>query len=352
MKFKEANTIEEIATILNCKILGDPTKVISGINRIEEANDTDITFLADEKYIKYLSECKAGCIIVNEAFPNLGEVKNMNFLLSPDPRKSFNSLLLLLNEKKKKERKSFIHQSVEVGDNCKIHDSVYIAPNCTIGDECEIGENTVIMPGVVICNYCKIGKNTLINSNVSINEECEVGNNCIIHSGVVIGSDGFGFQENPDGSYTKIPQLGNVIIRDDVEIGANSTIDRAILGSTIIEKGVKIDNLVQVAHNVIIGENTAIAAQVGISGSSKIGKRNKIAGQCGIAGHLNICDDVFLMAQSGVPKSIEQAGAYFGTPIRERMKAFRIEAVVNNLPDLKKELSDLSKKVKELENNK
>lgn len=205
------------------------------------------------------------------------------------------------------------------------------------------------MPGVVLGDNVRIGKNTTLNSNVSVYEDCQIGDNCIIHAGAVIGADGFGFQENEDGSYSKVPQLGNVLIMDDVEIGANSTIDRALLGSTIIGKGVKIDNLVQVAHNVFIDENTAIAAQVGISGSSKIGKRNKIAGQCGIAGHLNICDDVLLMAQSGVPNNITKSGAYFGTPIRERMKAFRIEAVVNNLPELKKELSQLTKRVDSLE---
>lgn len=350
MKFKEANTLADIAEILQCRLIGNSAKIINGINRIEDADENDITFLADEKYAKYLSQSKAGCIIIGENFDTSQIQMYKNLLVCADPRKSFNTLLVLISERKKQERSSFIHPSSHIGDNCEIHPTVYIAPHCTIGDNCTIGANTVIMPGTVISNYCKIGSNTYIYSNVSIYEECEIGNNCIIHSGAVIGADGFGFQENPGGSYSKIPQLGNVIIQNDVEIGANTTVDRAILGSTIIENGVKIDNLVQIAHNVLVGENTAIASQTGISGSTKIGKRNRIAGQCGFAGHITTSDDVILMAKSGVAKSIEAPGTYFGSPARERMKAFKIEAVINNLPQLKQEIKQLSDRVEELEN--
>lgn len=349
MKFVEANTIRELAEMIDCKVLGDPNKLITGVNRIEEAGDSDLTFLADERYVQFLHLSKAGCIIISDSFKGIDDIKDKNFLLADNPRNAFNSLLILLDEKKKQKRRSFIHASAVIGNECNIHASAYISANCTIGDCVSIGENTVLMPGVVIADNVIIGKNTTIYANVSVYEDCEIGDNCIIHSGAVIGADGFGYQENEDGSYSKIPQLGNVQIMDNVEIGANSTIDRALLGSTIIGKGVKIDNLVQVAHNVFIDENTALAAQVGISGSSKIGKRNRIAGQVGIAGHLSICDDVLLMAQSGVPNNITKPGAYFGTPIRERMKAFRIEAVVNNLPELKKEVSELSKKLASLD---
>lgn len=349
MKFVEANTIQELADMINCKVLGDPNKMISAVERIEVAGDDDITFLADEKYVKFLPMSKAGCIIVSESFKEIYDIKDKNFLLTDNPRIAFNRLLILIDEQRKQKKRSFIHQTAVIGEECNIHSTVYISANCTIGNHCVIGENTVLMPGVVLGNNVTIGKSTTLNSNVSVYEDCQIGDNCIIHAGAVIGADGFGFQENEDGSYSKIPQLGNVLIMDNVEIGANSTIDRALLGSTIIGKGVKIDNLVQVAHNVFIDENTAIAAQVGISGSSKIGKRNKIAGQVGVAGHLSICDDVLLMAQSGVPNNITKSGAYFGTPIRERMKAFRIEAVVNNLPELKKELSQLTKRVDSLE---
>lgn len=349
MKFVEANTIQELADMINCKVLGDPNKKISAVERIEVAGENDITFLADEKYVKFLPMSQAGCIIVSENFKDIYDFKDINFLLTDNPRIAFNRLLTLINEQRKQKKRSFIHQSAVIGEECNIHASVYISANCTIGNHCTIGENSVLMPGVVIADNVIIGKNTTIYANVSVYEDCEIGDNCIIHSGAVIGADGFGYQENEDGSYSKIPQLGNVQIMDNVEIGANSTIDRALLGSTIIGKGVKIDNLVQVAHNVFIDENTALAAQVGISGSSKIGKRNRIAGQVGIAGHLSICDDVLLMAQSGVPNNITKPGAYFGTPIRERMKAFRIEAVVNNLPELKKEVSELSKKLASLD---
>ncbi len=345
MIFKNENTLAEISEILECKLIGDPLKIISGINRIEDAKENDITFLANDKYSKYLSTSNCGCIIVDSNF-NYSEFSNkFNFILSDDPRLSFYTLLIKIDELNKKNKRNFIHPSVQIGQNCEIHQSVYIGANCVIGDNCKIAEDTIIYPGCVILDNVEIGNNNILYPNITLYDESIIGNNCIIHSGVVIGSDGFGFLENPDGSYIKIPQLGNVIIKDDVEIGSNTTIDRALLGSTIIEKGVKIDNLVQIAHNVIVGENSAIVAQTGISGSSKIGKRNRIAGQCGIAGHITSCDDVTLMAKSGVSKSIQKPGEYFGIPIKERYKAFKIEAVINNLPELRHDISIIKRKI-------
>ena len=232
-----------------------------------------------------------------------------------------------------------------------IDETAYIGANCVIGNNCKIGKNTVLHSNISIYDNSKIGDNCTIHANVTIYEDTEIGNNCVIHSGVALGSDGFGFLENKDGSYTKIPQLGNVVLENDIEIGANTTIDRALVGSTIIRNGVKLDNQIQIAHNCEIGENSAMAAQVGVSGSVKVGKRNRFGGQSGISGHIEIADDVVLLAKSGVPKSIEKGGLYFGSPIREKMQAFRIEAVIHNLPDLAKDVKLIKKKL-EIENNK
>jgi UDP-3-O-[3-hydroxymyristoyl] glucosamine N-acyltransferase len=238
-----------------------------------------------------------------------------------------------------------IHPTAVIEKSAVISDNVSIGANCYVGENCVIQEGSQIFPNTTIQRNVRIGSNCKIYPNVSIYFNCEIGNNCIIHSGVVIGSDGFGFQEHNDGSFTKIPQIGNVIIGNDVEIGANTSIDRSFVGSTIIGNGVKLDNLIQIAHNDEIGDNTAMAAQVGISGSTKVGKRNRFGGQVGISGHIEIADDVVLLAKSGVASSVTKKGVYIGAPIRDKFTAFKIEAAIHNLPQLVRDIEKIKKKL-------
>lgn len=342
MKFEVAKTIREIAQILGGKIVGNPEKTISAISRIEDAEGSDITFIADAKYLHFLTESAAGCYLVPTNL-DVSEYFDKNFIMVEDSRKSLNYMLNMIASAHRQKFSSYIHPSASIGENCIIAKSAYIGANVSIGDNCVIEENVILRPGVVLYNFVKIGKNSTLHANSVCYDEIEIGENCIVHAGAVIGADGFGFEEQKDGSWIKIPQLGNVRIGDNVEIGANTAIDRALLGSTVVENGVKLDNLIHIAHNVTVGENTAMASQVGVAGSTKIGKRNRFGGQAGIAGHIETADDVILLARSGVGKSIPEKGFYFGAPARERMKAFKIEAVINNLPELKRDVDKLKK---------
>lgn len=314
----------EIKEILGGELVGSPDLILTDLNRIEHVSDNQISFVSERKYFDLLNH-KAGLLIVNsdlELNDNLADC----FLRVENAYLTFVKLLKLIEEK-------FLKKASKISQTAVISESSTIGKKPLIMDNAFIGEN------------CIIGNNVVIHPNVSILDRTEIGDNCIIHSGAVIGSDGFGYAENKDGSYTKIPQLGNVKIGNNCEIGANTCIDRAVAGSTIISDGVKLDNLIHIAHNVEIGENSAFASQVGISGSVKIGKRVKMGGQSGSAGHLEICDDVTILAQSGVPRSVEKKGVYFGSPIKERLEAFKIEASLKSLPDALKELKKLSKKV-------
>lgn len=337
-------TIQEIASLINAQVVGSTQFEINNLNRIEFAKETEITFYADEKYRKHLEKSKASAVIVPDSL-ELEPLENQVFLKVPNPYVSFLELVVYFDNLNK-FTKNGIHPTAVVESLANIPESCYIGPNCYIGEDVILGENTKIFANSAIHRNSKIGSNTIIYSNVSIYPQTIIGSNCIIHSGAVIGADGFGFIENNDKSYTKIPQIGNVVIEDDVEIGANTTIDRAFVGSTIIHRGVKLDNLIQIAHNDEIGENTAMAAQVGISGSVKIGKRVRLGGQVGVAGHLEIADDVILLAQSGVPSSIEKQGTYVGSPTREKILAFKIEAALNHLPEIYKDI----KKIKQILN--
>jgi UDP-3-O-[3-hydroxymyristoyl] glucosamine N-acyltransferase len=254
--------------------------------------------------------------------------------------------------KMQKQKQHYISSAAHIAESAVIADNVTIEACVVIGDNVRIAQGTVIRANSTIYENVTIGENCCINSNVSLYNDTIIGNNCIIHAGTVIGADGFGYIEHPDGSFTKVPQLGNVVIHDDVEIGANCTIDRAMIGSTIIKSGVKLDNLVHIAHNCEIGKNSASAAQTGVSGSTIIGERVRLGGQVGLAGHLTIADDVKLLAQSGVAKTIDKKGTYFGAPAKDQMKAFKIEAVIRQLPELLSDLRDLQKKVKKIEENK
>jgi len=335
--------IEDIIQIIDAELIGNTNQEIHSLNRIEYAKVGEITFYSKEKYLPFLQKSNATAVLVPsdcEGSPNDNQV----YIKVRDPYLSFLQLVLFVDKQRKRDLAG-VHPTAVIEPTAKIHDNIFIGANCYIGQNVIIGENTKIYPNSVIEQNSIIGNNTIIYPNVSIYEDTIIGNQCTIHSGAVIGSDGFGFVENSDKSFSKIPQIGNVVIEDDVEIGANTTIDRAFVGSTIIRKGTKLDNLIQIAHNDDIGENTAMAAQVGVSGTVKIGNRVRLGGQAGIAGHLEIGDDVVILAQSGVPSSITNPGVYVGSPPRNKMHAFKIEAVINNLPEVYKDIKRIKDKL-------
>lgn len=340
-------TCNEIAKILDGQIVGDSNIMINTIQPIEYASTGAISFYYNEKYILDFQNSSASCLIVpldvSDA-PKPGQA----FIKVPAPYTSFVKLLKLI-EAQGKIFSPTIHKSVVIGDNCNLDNSIQIDANCVIGNNCTIATGVKLFPGVILYDNVSIGSGTIVNSNAVIYQGVEIGSNCIIHAGAIIGADGFGYIENKDdGSYDKVPQLGNVVIEDEVEIGANATVDRALIGSTFIRRGTKIDNLVHIAHNCDIGENTGIAAQTGVSGSVVTGKRNRFGGQVGIAGHLEIPDDVTILAQSGVSKSINKSGIYFGSPIKEHLKAFKIEAVLRKLPELSSDINDIKQKINKI----
>lgn len=345
MELEEPISCKNIAEYINGKVVGNPNTLILRLNRIEYAEEGDLTFYSDVKYQKYLNSTAASCIIVPNNF-ELFDTSKRTYIAVENPYLAFLDLLKMFDIFYQKFT-SYIHPTAIIGQNTVISPTAYIGPYVVIGNNCFVDENSKIFSHVTLYDNVKIGKDTIIHSNVVCYYNTKIGDSCVIHSGAVIGSDGFGFIQNLDGSMTKIPQLGNVIIGDNVEIGANTTIDRAVVGSTIIENGVKLDNLIQIAHNVIIGENTAMASQVGISGSTKIGKRNRFGGQVGVAGHISTADDVTLEAKSGVAKSITESGVYFGAPARNKIEAFRILMATQKLPELEKKLNKLFGLLKE-----
>lgn len=337
--------LKDIADLVDGKIEGDEDAVITNVANIENADQHDLTFLSDQKYKKFFNTTKASVILVNKDFDR--SRKNINYLIVDRPYKAF--LLIIENyfstdfPLKGIDPTSSIDNEVSIGKNVAIGKNVVINSGCKIGDNSRIFHNTIIMRDV------EIGSDAIIFPNVTIREESIIGDRVIIHPGAVIGSDGFGYQSLEDGSYKKIPQIGIVIIEDDVEIGANTCIDRAAFGKTIIEKGSKLDNLVQIAHNVRIGEHTAISSQCGIAGSTIVGKHNILAGQVGLVDHIQTGDNVILGAQSGITKSLPQKGIYFGYPAKELKSAQILEAHIRNLPNYSEKIKQLEKKIEELE---
>ncbi|MEE4258865.1 MAG: UDP-3-O-(3-hydroxymyristoyl)glucosamine N-acyltransferase [Bacteroidales bacterium] len=336
MKF----TAQQIAEALSGTVEGNPSVEVSSLSKIEEGKKGTLTFLANPKYTQYIYHTEASIVIVNEDFDPEKEI-TATLIRVKDAYSAFAQLLELYQQSK--EKKSGISKSAFIADSATIGKDVYIGEFVSIGDQAVIGDHAMIHAHTSIGNHCKIGNATKIFSGVSIYDECEVGNECTIHAGAIIGADGFGFAPQDDNVYNKIPQIGNVIIEDRVEIGANTTIDRATIGSTLIRKGAKIDNLIQIAHNVEIGENTVIAAQTGISGSTKIGKNCMIGGQVGIIGHLTIADGVKIAAQAGVGKSIIEENA-----IVEGSPAFNIRDYQRSYVHFRR-LDTLVKRVNELE---
>jgi UDP-3-O-[3-hydroxymyristoyl] glucosamine N-acyltransferase len=339
--------IREIASLVNGTITGEANLDINNVSKIEDAIDGDLTFLYLPAFEKYFNTTKASAIIVKTGFSKTRS--DITYIEVESPEKSFFAILkkyftpdFPLNGV---DSSSFIHPTAKLEKNVAIGKNVVISSGCKIGANTKVFHNTVILENVSLGNDC------LIHANVSIRENCVIGNNVIIHSGTVVGSDGFGYTPNVKGEYEKIPQIGNVIIEDNVELGSNVSIDRAAMGSTIIRRGCKIDNLVQIAHNVVLGEDTVISAQTGISGSTKIGKKCILAGQAGLVGHIELGDGVVITAQSGVSKSILKPGYYMGSPAREMKIAQKINAHIHSLPEYVKKISELEGELKKLKEN-
>ena len=340
-------TAEQIAALLDAKIEGNPQALVHGFGKIEEARAGQLTFLANPKYEDHLYNTQATIAIINENLQLKATVKP-TLLRVPNAYTAFASLLdqyqqLMQAQLSGIDEQTFIHTTVKYGNN------IYIGAFTYVGENVKMGHNVKIYPGCYIGDDVIIGDNVMLDAGVKIYRQCRLGNNITIHAGTVIGGDGFGFAPQADGTYKKVPQIGNVVIEDDVEIGCNTTIDRATIGSTVIRKGVKIDNLVQLAHNVEIGENTVLAAQVGISGSTKIGKNVVAGGQVGIVGHLNIADGVKMNGQAGLTKSIKQKNvAVTGSPAGEYNITLRSQVVAKHLPEIEKKIQWLERQVANL----
>ncbi len=343
MKFKAA----DIASFLNGQIVGDSNVIVSSVSKIEEGKPGTLAFLANPKYENYIYSTQASIVLVNRSFEPKEAVK-ATLIKVDDAYQAFASLLDLYNKARSSELTG-IEQPCYIDKSATYGKDIYAGAFSYVGRNARLGSGVKLYPQVCIGNNVIIGDNCILYSGVKIYDDCIIGNNCILHAGSVIGSDGFGFAQNTDGTYRKIAQIGNVILEDDVEIGANTTVDCGTMDSTIIRKGTKIDNLVQIAHNCEIGENTVIAAQCGLAGSTKVGKNCKFAGQVGIAGHLSIGDNVQIGAQSGVTKSIRDNQIVLSSPAFNYKDALKTYTIYRNLPKLREEINQLLKDVKSLQ---
>ena len=337
-------TVQQIADYLKGTVEGDGALKVAELSKIEEGRTGTLTFLSNPKYTQYIYTTQASACLVNRDF--VAERPLTTTLIRVDNAyECLAKLLTLVDSLKPKKQgisaKSDIHETAKLGENVYVGAFVVIGANVEIGDNVKIYANTVIDDDVVI------GEDSVIYAGVKIYEGCRVGKRCVLHAGAVVGSDGFGHAPDAEGHYHKIPQIGNVVIEDDVELGANATIDRATMGSTIIRRGVKIDNLVQVAHNVEIGEDTVIAAQTGIAGSTKIGKRCMFGGQVGVAGHITVADGSIFGGKSGVTSNIKEPNQVWqGYPVMPIMGFRKLNVLQKQLPDLARKIYDLEKKLK------
>lgn len=340
-------TAQQIADFLKGTVDGDPMVRVGDFSKIEDGRPGTLSFLANPKYSQYIYDSKASVILVNEDFVPEKELTSTLIRV----KNAYESLAFLMQVvEQSKPKKKGISKFVSIPESSNVGENAYIADFVSLGEKVQIGSNVSIYANCSIDDDVFIGNNVTIYANVTIYKGCVIGDNCIIHSGVRIGSDGFGFAPAVDGVYSKIPQLGNVVIEDNVEVGANTTIDRATLGSTIIRKGVKLDNLIQIAHNVEIGEHTVIASQTGVSGSTKIGKHCMIAGQVGVAGHIQIADGTMVGAQSGISNTIKQSGRkLMGYPAVDLSAFQRLAIAQKSLPEMQKTVYSLQKKIEELE---
>ncbi|HWD88940.1 MAG TPA: UDP-3-O-(3-hydroxymyristoyl)glucosamine N-acyltransferase [Mucilaginibacter sp.] len=339
-------TAQEIAFMLNGTIEGNPKVAADKLAKIEEAAAGSLSFLANPKYEQFIYTTEASIVIINHDLVLSAAVK-ATLIRVDDAYSAFSVLLERYNTVKLNksgiEQPSFVHESAKIGQNCYIGAFAYVGPGAKVGNNCKLYPNTYIADNVTL------GDNVTLFPGVIVYFDCVIGNNVIIHSGAIIGSDGFGFAPQPNGTYNKIAQIGNVMIEDDVEIGSNTTIDRATMGSTIIRKGVKLDNLIQIAHNVEIGTNTVIAAQTGISGSTKIGENVIMGGQVGIVGHISIAKGTQVQAQSGVSRTItEENKKWMGSPATGYSDHMRSQVVIMRLPEVEKRIAELEKTIAEL----
>lgn len=341
-------TAQQIATLLQGKLDGNPDTRVSHVAKIEEAGSGALSFIANPKYEEYLYSSHASIIIINESLETTAPV-SATLIRVKDAYSSFAVLLEQYSQIISGGNKTGIEQPSYIATTATVGKDVYVGAFAYIGENVQIGDGVKIYPGCYIGNNVVLGSNTKLYSGVKVYDECRLGNKVVIHSGTVVGGDGFGFAPLKDGSYKKIAQIGNVIIEDDVEIGANTTIDRATMGSTVIKKGVKLDNLIQVAHNVEIGEDTVIAAQTGISGSAKVGKNAVIGGQVGMVGHIHIADGTRINAQSGLSKSVTTPYTTLnGSPAFDYKSSLKSQAIFRNLPELQQRILKLEETVHEL----
>jgi UDP-3-O-[3-hydroxymyristoyl] glucosamine N-acyltransferase len=344
MEFK----VKDIASLLNGTVEGDSEIKLHNISKIDQGVPGTLTFLSNPAYSKYIYTTEASAVLVSKEFRADGDL-SCTLIRVDDPYAAIAELLKLYQQlkpgKKGIEQPSFVSSSAKIGDEFYLGAFAYISDNVTIGN------NVKIYPHVFIGDNVVVGDNTILFSGVKIYPDCRVGADCILHSGVVIGADGFGFAPNNGEPFTKIVQVGNVIIEDLVEIGANSAVDRATMGSTIIHRGVKLDNLIQIGHNVEIGENTVIAAMTGVAGSSKIGKNCMLAAQVGISGHISIGDNVKIGGQAGVMANVADNSTIIGSPVQDHRDFMRSMAIFRKLPQLSVDVYDLKKWMKKMEEN-
>lgn len=343
---ENAMRISEIAELVGGVLIGDGESVVARPAKIEEAEPGDISFVSHARYTKNAESTRASALIVDNDF--VVKRTDIAFIRVADPYRAFLKVVERMLPQIPAPAAG-VDASAVVSRDATIAEDVGIGPCAVIGSGVRIGRGTRIHAGVVVGSDAVIGENCTIYPNVTLYDRTQIGRNVIIHAGAVIGADGFGFLPTADGAWEKIPQVGRVVLEDDVEVGANATIDRASLGETRIGRGVKIDNLVHVAHNVTIGEHSAIAAQAGISGSARIGLANLIAGQVGIVGHIETAPNVIIEAQSGVSKTISKSGRYFGHPAKEHSLALRQEGALRQLPDLLQTIRELGDRVRQLE---
>ena len=335
---------KQIAEFIQGTIVGDENATVHTFAKIEEGIPGAISFLSNPKYTNYIYETQSSIVLVNKDFEPEKEI-GATLIKVNNAYESLAKLMTLYEQSQPKQ--VGIHPLAYVSPTAKIGENVYLAPFACVGDNAEIGDGTALHPHATVGRGAKVGKNCILYSNSNVYHDCRIGNNCILHAGCVIGADGFGFAPSPEG-YEKIPQIGIVILEDNVEVGANTCIDRATMGATIIRKGVKLDNLIQIAHNVEVGSNTVMASQVGIAGSTKVGEWCMFGGQVGLAGHIKIGNKVNLGAQSGVPGSIKDGQNLIGTPPIELKNYFKSSVLFKKLPEMATELNNLKKELEEL----
>ena len=333
---------QQIAMVLGGKVTGDANRKVSDVGPIESAHEGQLSFLCDAKYLPLLPQTGASVVLMTESIAFDGET-NATLIRVENARAAMGQLLALV-AKAMNPAKQGIEQPSFVSEGVAVPEDAYVGAFAYIGKNVQLGKGVQIYPHTYIGDNVKIGDNTILYSGVKVYYNCVIGKDCILHAGVVIGSDGFGFEPDAKGVNQKLPQIGNVIIEDDVEIGANTTVDRAMMGSTIIRRNAKLDNLVQVAHNVEIGESTFMCAQVGIAGSTKVGGHCILAGQVGVAGHITIADNCVFGAQSGIANHVKKPGMYQGSPIIDAMNWRRSVVGFKQLPDLMKKIQELEKK--------